>query len=178
MTENEMKEVFERHGCGDFRFIDPSIIVTGQWVRMKCRFGCPDYGKGIACPPNLPSLEECREFFGEYSRAAIFHFSAALDDPDARHDWTRDINRQLLRVEREVFLADHYRAFVLFIDPCNLCMECAGPGSECAAPLSARPAGEGLGMDVYATARAAGYRINVLQQPTDEMDRFGFLLID
>ncbi len=178
MTEQEMKEIFERFDCGDFRFIEPSAIITGQWVRMKCRFGCPDHGKSVMCPPYLPSVSECREFFDEYSRAVIFHFSARLDDPEARHAWTRKIDRNLLRIEREVFLANHYKAFVLFVDPCNFCEKCVKDVADCRDALNARPSGEGLGVDIYATARAAGYEIDVLQDLTDEMNRFGFLLID
>ena len=107
-----------------------------------------------------------------------YFFSARLEDPDARHEWTRGIDERLLKIEREVFLADHYKAFVIFVDPCNICRECVGQGSACARPDSVRPSGEGLGVDIYATARAAGYEIHVLQEKTDEMDRFGFLMIE
>jgi predicted metal-binding protein len=178
LNEKEMKAVFEENGCGDFKFMDPAEMVTGQWVRMKCRFGCNEYGKGMMCPPNLPSVTECREFLGEYSKAVIFHFSATFEDPEARHEWSRSINRKLSKIEREVFLSGFYKAFMLFIDPCNFCVECSGPEGECRETLSARPSGEGLGMDVYATARKTGYEINVVKDYDGTMNRFGFLLIE
>ncbi|MBU8923117.1 MAG: DUF2284 domain-containing protein [Bacteroidales bacterium] len=178
MNEKEMKAVFEENGCGDFRFMDSAEMVTGQWVRMKCRFGCDEYGKGMMCPPNLPSVADCREFLGEYSRAVIFHFSISLEDPEARHEWSRSINRNLLKIEREVFLSGFYKAFMIFIDPCNLCGECVGPHGECREIKGARPSGEGLGMDVFATARNAGYEIDVVKDYADAMNRFGFLLIE
>ncbi len=40
---------------------------------------------------------------------------------------------------------------------CHLCSECAGPGSACLHPFEARPAAEGLGVDVIATAKKQGF---------------------
>ncbi|MCU0638409.1 MAG: DUF2284 domain-containing protein [Candidatus Krumholzibacteria bacterium] len=178
MDRKSMERLFEEHGCGDFKFFDPRDIVTGQWVRMKCRFGCHHYGKGALCPPNAPSVAECREFFGEYGEAVIFHFSRRLDDPEQRHEWSRSINRILQKVERAVFLSGKYRAFMMFIDPCNFCEECVGPGGDCREPRAARPSPEGLAVDVFSTARKCGYDIQVLKEYTDEMNRFAILLVE
>lgn len=52
----------------DYRWIDPTQIVVAQWVRMECMFGCGEYGRGGACPPNTPSVAECERFFNEYSQ--------------------------------------------------------------------------------------------------------------
>jgi predicted metal-binding protein len=51
------------HGYTDFKWIDPRQIMVAQWVRMKCMFGCGEYGCGGACPPNTPSIAECERFF-------------------------------------------------------------------------------------------------------------------
>ncbi|NOR54369.1 MAG: hypothetical protein GQ536_09830 [Candidatus Aminicenantes bacterium] len=47
---------------------------------MKCRFDCKEFGYP-ACPPNVPSVGECKSFFNEYKSAVIFHFEKTLDDP-------------------------------------------------------------------------------------------------
>jgi len=39
---------------------------------------------------------------------------------------------------------------------CHLCSECVGPGSACLHPFRTRPAAEGLGINVIATAKIAG----------------------
>jgi predicted metal-binding protein len=51
MTDPKTLEaLIRKHGYSDFRWIDPKEIVVAQWVRMKCRFGCPDYGQNACCP--------------------------------------------------------------------------------------------------------------------------------
>src|SRR5450759_5383681 len=34
--------------------IDPNKIVTAEWVRMKCLYGCDDNGSYRTCPPHSP----------------------------------------------------------------------------------------------------------------------------
>jgi predicted metal-binding protein len=45
-------EIFKTKGYNDYKWIDPKKIIVSQWVRMKCQFGCGEYGHGAACPPN------------------------------------------------------------------------------------------------------------------------------
>jgi len=37
-------------GIEGARVIDPQSIVTAEWVRMKCQFGCPGFGVRLCCP--------------------------------------------------------------------------------------------------------------------------------
>ena len=69
-----LEELFARHGFTDFKWIKSKDITVAQWVRLRCLFGCPAYGIKGSCPPNVPSIEQCREIFSEYDEAAIFHF--------------------------------------------------------------------------------------------------------
>ncbi len=41
-------------GMDGAKVIDPRSIVTAEWVRMKCQFGCPGYGGRLCCPPHTP----------------------------------------------------------------------------------------------------------------------------
>ncbi len=173
-----IEDIFHRHGLEDFRRIDPGKIIVSDWVRMKCRFGCPDYGRVASCPPQVPSVDECRLFFHDYDAAVVFHFEKSMAKPEDRFAWTRALNRKLLEVEREVFIAGHRKAFLLFLDSCNLCAECAGKREACKLPYQARPTPEALGVDVYETVKRLGYPIQVLKGYDEAMNRYSFLLIE
>lgn len=179
MTDrNKLEAILGESGYEEYAWLDPRKIVTAQWVRMKCEFGCPHYGTCAVCPPNAPSLAEAERFFSEYEQAVLLHFRGTMEEPEDRHQWTRKINGGLLTLERKVFLAGYHKAFVLFIDPCNFCEECAPTPDKCEYPQNARPSPEGLAVDVFATARDRGKPIRVLDGDHQEMNRYGILLID
>ena len=178
MYYQELEQIFRFHGFEDFRWIKASDIVVAQWVRMKCAYGCRSYGKKGTCPPNSPPLEECRAFFGEYEDAVLFHIPGTLADPDKRDQWSREINDRLLKVERDVFLKDYRKAFLLFMDECQICLSCPGIRQECLHLDGARPCPEALGVDVFATVRKYGFPIKVLTHYQEEMNRYAFLMVD
>jgi predicted metal-binding protein/GNAT superfamily N-acetyltransferase len=174
----EIERLFERHGYTDFRWIAPESIVLAHWVRMKCVFGCETYGTNASCPPNVPDVDECRRFVGEYGEAVVFHFEKRVERPADRHEWTKGVNANLLKLEREVFLLGHEKAFLLFMDSCNLCSECVRVRAECRQPRNARPTPEALGVDVFSTVRQYDYPIEVLEDYSRPMNRYAFLLIE
>ena len=173
-----LEALFARHGAGDFRWIEPAEIVVANWVRLKCTFGCGEYGTNGCCPPAVPSVSECREFFREYRRAAVFRFEKRVEKPEDRRAWTREVNRGLLGLEREVFLAGCEKAFLLFMDTCYLCAECGGSRAACKQPRLVRPTPEAMGVDVFATVRKVGYPIEVLPDAGRAMNRYAFLMVD
>jgi predicted metal-binding protein len=174
----QLEKIFQDHNFLDFRWIKPHDIVVSQWVRMKCTFGCTTYGKKGSCPPNTPSVTECREFFSEYSQVVVFRVQAQMKDPEKRSEWSAGVNSDLLRVEREVFLCGFPKAFLLFLDECCLCKECPGTRGDCKNLKDSRPCPESLAMDVFATVRSCGYPIEVLTDYRQVMNRYSFLLID
>ncbi len=181
MTKGEAKHIEGmalKHGLKDFRWIHPKTIITGYWVRAKCQFGCPSYGKKACCPPELPSFSDCQRFFGEYKSSMLFHFSLRSPKPEMRFAWGRKINKKMLALEKEVFLAGFYKAFIFPANPCRICDQCKHSKKECLNPGIARPTLEGFGVDVYGTVRKAGYSIQVLKSYKEEMNRFGLLLIE
>jgi len=177
-TKRDLERLFVDRGFADFRWLDARDIVVAEWVRMKCLFGCPDYGKNAACPPNTPPVEACERFFREYRRAVVFHFAKTVDQPEDRHAWSRKINLELLKIEHEVFKAGFVKAFLLPMDSCNYCLDCAGLRKACKDLRRARPSPDAMAMDVFATVRKIGYRVEVLADYGQEMNRYAFLLLD
>ena len=174
----ELEALFAKHGYTDFRWIEPKDIIVSQWVRIKCTFGCANYGRNATCPPNVPSVSECRRFFDEYSTAVILHFAKKVDQPEDRHAWSKKVNQQLLQLEKAVFIAGYQKAFLLFMDSCGLCAECTGVREECKNPRSARPSPESMAVDVFSTVRQYDYPIEVLSDYSQAMNRYAFLLIE
>lgn len=177
-SREELESLFEKHGYKDFKWIEPRDIIVSQWVRLKCMYGCPDYGTNASCPPNVPSVSECRQFFDEYSTAVTFHFKKTFEKPEDRHAWSKGVNQALLKLERELFLAGYRKAFLLTMDSCSICADCPGTRGECKSPKLARPTPESMAVDVYATVRQYGYPIEVLRDYSEQMNRYAFLMIE
>jgi len=178
-----LERLFEKHQFTDFRWIDPRKIVVSRWVRMKCMFGCPGYGNAC-CPPNTPSVDECKKFFEEYTEFVVFHFQKKVEKPEDRYEWTKEINARLLKLEREVFLAGNPKTFLLFMDTCAFCLNCAtltqtpGERSKCNDKRSARPVPEAMAVDVFSTVKQLDYPIEVLKDYSACMNRYAFLLVE
>jgi predicted metal-binding protein len=174
----DVQNLITTHGHTDFKWINPRDVIVAEWVRMKCNFGCKNYGRNACCPPNVPSVEECRRFFDSYATSVLFHFARKVPRPEARHAWTRGVTRGLLTLEREIFLAGYYKVFLLPMDSCSLCATCPGVRERCKQPALARPSPEAMAVDVYATVRQYGYPIEVLRDYSQAMNRYAFLLIE
>ncbi|MGB8951996.1 MAG: DUF2284 domain-containing protein [Candidatus Aminicenantales bacterium] len=175
---NNLEKKFLKRGFLDFKWISPKNIVVSQWVRIKCMFGCEEYGRTAVCPPQVPSVSECRKFFDEFSGAVIFHFEKKVPRPEDRFAWTRKINLKLLKLEREIFLDGYEKSFLLIMDSCNFCAECSGKQEICKKPRLARPTPEAMAVDVFSTVRKIGYPIEVLSDYGQTMNRYAFLLIE
>jgi predicted metal-binding protein len=173
-----LEALFRERGFADFRWLDPAEIVVAEWVRMKCLYGCREYGRNAACPPNAPPVDACARFFREYKRAAVFHFAKTVDRPEDRHPWSRKLSLELLKLEHTVFKAGFVKAFLIFFDSCGICLECTGERTSCKEPKLARPTADALAVDVFSTVRKLGYPIEVLSDYAQEMNRYAFLLID
>ena len=169
--------IIQELGYTDYQWAEPRKIIVSQWVRMKCTFGCGGYGQVGTCPPQTPSVAECRQFFDEYNDAVVLHFEGIMDKPEDRHRWSRKINANLVKLEREVLLAGYERAFVLFMDSCCFCKECSGDRVTCGEPRMARPSPEAMAVDVYSTVRQFGFPINVRTEYDQKMDRYAILMV-
>lgn len=178
MMRRKLESVFKQKGFDNFKWLDPKEIVVSYWARMKCRFGCDEYGNNACCPPNVPSVSECISFFREYKEAVVFRFIKKVEHPEDRWEWTKEVNLKLLDLERSIFMKGYYKAFLLFLDSCNICSKCTGDRDKCKHPVKARPTPEALAVDVFATVRKLNYPIQVLSDYSQEMNRYAFLLIE
>jgi len=161
----QFAELAVRMGAVDAKAIDPKSIVVKDWVRLKCQYGCGNYGKSLTCPPYSPTPEQTRKALKGYSHAILMR---VRDESTATHD-------MIARLERHVFLSGYHSAFGLVAGPCERCEKCNL--QHCVYPRLARPSLESSGIDVYATARKNGFHIEVLKTRRQKPTYFGLLLV-
>ena len=160
-------------GAADAVVVSPSKVCTAAWVRLRCQYGCSEYGQCLTCPPHSPTPEMTRRVLDEYRSAILLHGA----------DWAslREIARDL---ERKIFLDGYYKAFALVCGPCWICKNCAlghlkqGKPVACRHPDLARPSMEAAGIDVYATAHAAGLPIEVVRSEGCPQDYYALVLVE
>ena len=152
-------------GATDTNVIRADTVVTAAWVRMKCQFGCGGWGSNLCCPPHTPTPEETGKVIACYTRALLVHCKA-----------NKRPTTIVVALEREIFLAGYYKALSFGSGPCRLCRESNFEG--CIHPDDARPPMEGCGIDVYDTARANGFPIEVVRDETSDQNYYGLVLIE
>ncbi|MCX8117276.1 MAG: DUF2284 domain-containing protein [Desulfobacterota bacterium] len=162
-------------GMDDARVIDPASIVTAEWVRMKCQFGCPGYGRSHCCPPHTPTPETTRKVIDSYRTAILLH--RRIPDGRRRREETRHFNTGVVQLEIDIFLDGYYKAFSMTSGPCRLCKEC-DLQQPCKHGMEARPSMEACGIDVFETARRNGLEIRVVRSPEERQDIFGLILVE
>ena len=162
----EIEGVILAHGAVAARRIDPRRVPTAEWVRLKCQFGCGGYGQCLMCPPYAPEPEQTRRLLDAYSTGFLIHWGHESGGREA-----------LAEIERQAFLKGYYKAFAMASGPCDLCNECDLEG-DCNHPSQARPSMEACGIDVFQTARDAGFPIEVVTGPKDTPNFYSLLLVE
>ena len=154
--------------------IDVDRVVVADWVRLKCQYGCGAYGNRLTCPPYSPTPEEMKKILSGYSKALFYVFD--FQGNYAKHRaQRRTMRKHLAEIEREMFLDGFYRAFGMASGPCNLCRSC-DTSQPCPKPREARPSMEACGIDVYATAKNAGFKLEVVRD-YDDICQFCHLIL-
>ena len=158
-------------GVDGAKVIDPGSVVTAEWVRMKCQFGCPGYGMSLCCPPRTPPPEVTRKVVDSYEKAILLHRRLKKEQR------SKVLNETMARLEIEIFLDGYYKAWSMGSGPCRLCKECDLTG-PCKHGYEARPSMEACGIDVYKTARDNGFSIEVVRTHDEERNVFGLILVE
>lgn len=150
-------------GVKDAKIIAAKTIVTAEWVKLKCQFGCGGYGKTLTCPPYSPTPEQTKRMLAHYEYGVLLH-----------GDEYTSICNIVSTLERDIFLDGYYKAFGMGAGPCNLCDKCP---EFCRYPDKARPSMEACGIDVFSTVRNNGFPIEVLKTDTCKRNYYGVILI-
>jgi predicted metal-binding protein len=151
----------------------PQQVFTAAWVRLRCQYGCSGYGLCLTCPPHSPTPETTRKMLDEYRSAILIHSD--------QWSLTREIAQAL---ELKIFLGGYYQAFAFVCGPCDFCKTCVvarakpGKAAVCKHPEQARPAMEAAGIDVFATARAAGLPIEVVRTTKCPQNYYALVLVE
>ncbi len=171
-------KVFEKYrqlalerGIENAVVIRATEVATAPWVRMKCRYGCPDHGLRFSCPPYSPTPQETRALLDSYEYALLLHHHRKKGQKTGEN-----VNEIALALERLVFLDGCYKALALGAGPCTLCKTCNTSGS-CLHPESMRPSLEASGIDVFTTARRQGLPIRVVTSHADDRDFYALVLL-
>lgn len=168
MRSSKLEEWAERvvkMGAKTGKIVPAESVKTAEWVRLKCQFGCGGYGGCLTCPPHSPTPQQTQRMLDDFSHAVLF-------------ETARGGSREMAaKLEREIFLAGHHKAFGMASGPCQLCEECDWEGG-CRRPDDARPAMEACGIDVFETVRRNGFTVNVLSSTRQRGHFFGLVLIE
>lgn len=181
-----------KSGASELKLILPRQIVTAHWVRLKCQYGCKNYGTRYTCPPHSPTPEETRQVLDEYSKAYLIKYEGFLGFDEypprrlneAMTDLSLHVCKATFDMERHAFLSGYYKAFSYGAHRCRLCDICdvVQEGKGCRFPKDARPSLESAGIDVFKTANNAGMSSDVLPDKAvmkpGQLPTFTLLLVE
>ncbi|MHA1298388.1 MAG: DUF2284 domain-containing protein [Candidatus Helarchaeota archaeon] len=163
------------------------IEVTDQWVRWKCQFGCPVYGKNLCCPPFTPNSEETKRLIKEYKHALLIGFKIKASE---HVKLRKKIQRCILKIESRAFALRFLKAIAFNIGSCVWCEDCIvkevprdiNPQlarNYCKHKEKARPSMEAVGINVFGTVENAGLKLKILTaENADEAKFFGLILLE
>ena len=161
---NYVKLALEK-GASEAKIILASSIKTASWTRLRCQYGCPNYGTNLCCPPYSPTAEETQKALNEYNYALLVKFKTI-----------GDVKKSIQEIEKALFLDGRYKAFSFKAGRCELCDKCNL--KTCVHAGQARPPMEAAGIDVYETVRRNGFNIEVLSNKETQGSYFGLVLIE
>ena len=150
-------------GAVDVAFLPASEVVVAHWVRLKCQFGCGDYGKYRTCPPYTPDAEEMKKILSEYNQVMLIKATG--------HNEATGVVVKLLGW---LYSQGEFKAFPLGSGRCRLCETCNL--ENCKYPHMAYPSMEACSIDVFETIRRVGWRRDETG-PNGQYMHFGAVLL-
>lgn len=162
-------------GVTKARIIDVRNVAVGNWVRMKCQFGCGGYGECLTCPPYSPTPEFTKKMLDEYSQGLLMQIENIL--PADEEKVFSKFKKTVVNLEREIFLDGYYKTFGMTAGPCSFCRSC-DLTKPCKHPRLARPSMEACGIDVYQTARNCGFSLEVVKSRDLPCSYISLILIE
>lgn len=162
--------------------VDVDKIKRGTWPRMKCQYGCAQYGSNLCCPPYTPDIGSMNRFLNEYRAGILVQYTRPMD---LKHigDWqefdrslNNDLLMVLLKVEKAAMMKNYYKAFALKAGRCGLCRVCNL--KKCIHPESARPSMEACGINVFALTEEYGFSARMFKGPVKQVSVYGLVLVE
>jgi predicted metal-binding protein len=167
-------------GATAAKIIPASWVIVDERARLKCYIPrCMYYGQSPSCPPFTPDVELIRRAFARYRWAILFKIDVIpvedftdgtrLQERIGVIKLTSDIAGE---VENMAFHDGYHLAIGLGNDGCKLAYCKREPcavlaGGQCRFPLKARPALEGMAIDVYSLVTKAGWDVYPISRSTD-----------
>jgi predicted metal-binding protein len=154
-------------------------IDVAEWVRLKCQFGCSQYDTNWCCPPAIPNLDKIRTILQEFSQALLltgrrqckdFYLNNAKRRAEQVRSW-----KEVVGIERQLFLEGYDKAISLVSGSCALCKKCTYP-EACRFPKERRPPIEAFSIDLIGTLKNLGINTPVAQQ-TDEIFKYYAIIL-
>jgi predicted metal-binding protein len=199
-----LKKIAKEKGATDAKIIPTNKIVIENRVILKCKIGCNQYGKTLACPPYTPCADEFQKIVNEYNYALFLKFtSKAQAEPEIMQklmvaqtdstlpqdikekaakfwqDW-KDDKIQMLKTVVDLEKAAMSKGYSLAIGfvsgHCQLCEKCNTETKICVNPNLARWSEDAVGVNVKKTAANAGITVSFPFAKNPES--FALLLID
>jgi len=191
-------------GATDAAIITADKVIVENRIVLKCKVGCNNYGKTLACPPYTPSPEEFRKVVNEYSYAMFMKFTSKAEanlelqknlskseageplpaDVKNKADefwrkWKDDKKNMLesvVELEKEAMRNGYPLALSFVSGSCQLCEKCNTETGICVHPTMARWSEDAVGVNVKKTAKNAGIEVTFPFPKNPES--FALLLID
>ena len=156
---------------GEATLIPAKDIVTAEWVRQKCLFGCNGFGRRFSCPPYTPTPAETREVLDAYRTALLIRFKVDIGETTPERlvsrEMTRYVQQVMFDLEQMAFSFGFYKTLGYTGHQCSWCVRCAAKEdgakiTDCINRRKMRPSMEAAGIDVYAACASVGWDLEVL----------------
>jgi len=93
-------------------------------------------------------------------------------------EWSKNMTNKLLETDKQLFLMDYHKTFLLNQTCFGICNDCTGDRVDYKDKAHSRPSPEAFAVDVYQTVRNVGMEINVIAKKPSEINRYAFILIE
>ena len=184
ISDQLLRSLLKKNGSYGLEKIIPfSIekIEVAEWVSLKCQFGCSQYNTNWCCPPTSPDLVKVKAVLQEYSQALLLIGSRQcknfyLDNAKRRAEQVRSW-KEVVGIERRLFLEGYDKAISLVSGSCALCKKCTYP-EACRFPQERRPPIEAFSIDLIGTLKNLGLSTPVAQETDDRFKYYAIILLE
>jgi predicted metal-binding protein len=170
-----------QNGAKAAKIIPTRMVVVDERVRLKCEVPmCSGYNQFLTCPPHVMAVDTFSRILSRYNKGLLLQVEAVnIDSTDKSsgriskamvrkgEEVHRPYKLKLLQivemVEAAAFKKGMRFAAGFIGGSCPLCEQCVDNkiADPCRHPFRARPAMEGVGIDVFQTVQNAGLSLSL-----------------